>query len=56
MTENEKMMMQQEMSQHAAGHGCPGSRFMQLDRTEEASAEEKSGSNNSYARPVSRLN
>lgn len=55
MTESEKNMMQ-EMSQHAAGHGCPGSRFMQFDRAEEDSAEEKSGNNNSYARPVSRLN
>lgn len=55
MTENEKKMMQ-EMAQHAAGHGCPGSRFMQFNRTEEASAEEKSENNNSYARPVSRLN
>ena len=55
MTENEKMVMQ-EMSQHAAGQGCPGSRFMQFDRAEEDSTEKKSGNNNSYARPVSRLN
>ena len=55
MTENEKKMMQ-EMSQHAAGQGCPGSRFMHFDRAEEDATEEKSGNNNSYARPVSRLN
>ena len=55
MTENEKKMMR-EMSQHAAGYGCPGSRFMQFDRAEEDSADEKAGNNNFYARPVSRLN
>ena len=34
MTEQEKNMMQ-EMAHHAAGEGCPGSRFMQFKREEE---------------------
>ena len=34
MTDNEKQMMQ-EMEHHAAGQGCPGSRFMSLRDTDE---------------------
>ncbi|MBR1750933.1 MAG: iron-sulfur cluster-binding oxidoreductase [Ruminococcus sp.] len=51
MTENEKNMMK-EMAHHAAGQGCPGSRFMQLHRddVQEEAAPVSSG------RAVSRLN
>ena len=41
---------------HAAGSGCPGSRFMKLNRTGENAAEEKAETGFSYAKPVSRLN
>ena len=53
MTEQEKEMMK-HMAQHAAGQGCPGSRFMQLDQREEAPAA-SSQQAVSYAKPVSRL-
>ena len=68
MTENEKKIMQgaepclaptgaeRRQSQHAAGHGCPGSRFMQFDRAGEDTAEENAGNHVSCTRPVSRLN
>lgn len=55
MTENENKMMPEE-SQHAAGHGCPGSRFMQVDRDKEEKAEENEWNNNYCAKPVSMLN
>lgn len=47
--------MKQEMAAHAAGHGCPGSRFMQFDRSEEGQAESLAHMTG-YGRPVSRLN
>ncbi|MBQ9031260.1 MAG: 4Fe-4S binding protein [Parasporobacterium sp.] len=64
MTENEKRMMQ-EMSQHAAGQGCPGSRFMMFDRMKEENAVPQAGAGGTgdaaagaayEAKPVSRLN
>ena len=49
----EKKMMK-EMEQHAAGHGCPGSRFMQLKNN--GNAENNTSQQNvSYAKPISRL-
>ena len=54
MKEQEQKMMA-EMAQHAAGHGCPGSRFMQFDRKEETGAEETQQTMTS-GKPVSRLN
>lgn len=53
MNINEHNMMA-EMEAHAAGHGCPGSRFMQFERKEEDSTE---GEQPAYqtAKPVSRL-
>ena len=54
MTDHEKNMMN-EMAQHAAGHGCPGSRFMQFERETQETDEEKSAPAAS-ARPASRLN
>ncbi|MBQ7447174.1 MAG: 4Fe-4S binding protein [Eubacterium sp.] len=54
MKEQEQKMMA-EMAQHAAGHGCPGSRFMQFDRKEETASEETQQTMAS-GRPVSRLN
>ena len=54
MTDREKEM-QKEMMQHAAhAGGCPGSRFMQLDRAPE-NADECPAPSIGYARPVSRL-
>ena len=53
--ENENKM-KHEMSNHEAGCGCPGSKFMQFDRDGVDLSENKSGNNNSYARLVSRLN
>ena len=52
MSENEKNMMEQ-MAAHAAGHGCPGSRFMQFDRGQEA--EDNEVDRMASFRPVSRL-
>ena len=52
MTEQEKMM-QKQMEMHAAhAGGCPGSRFMQFDRSEE---NEVLTENYGYRKPVSRL-
>ena len=42
--------MKKEMEQHAAGSGCPGSRFMQLKNSEDTS-----GNTMSSMKPVSRL-
>ncbi|MBR1763857.1 MAG: 4Fe-4S binding protein [Ruminococcus sp.] len=50
MTEQEKKMMD-EMAHHAAGQGCPGSRFMQLDRS-----EQQAEATSTASRAVSRLN
>ncbi len=55
MTEREKEMMH-EMEQHAAGHSCPGSRFMQLARGEEQQEEAPQAQVPAFAKPVSRLN
>lgn len=53
MTEQEKMM-QKQMEMHAAhAGGCPGSRFMQFDRSEEQNAP---ADDYSCGKPVSRLN
>ena len=49
MTEREKNM-QREMAMHAAGAGCPGSRFMELKSRD---AEEEPAT--SYSKPQSRL-
>ena len=55
MTDKEKEM-QREMMEHAAHAGeCPGSRFMQFDRSAEAAEEDRAPAGG-YARPVSRLN
>ena len=54
MTDHEKKMMQ-EMSQHAAGHGCPGSRFMQFERAQEEEPGEKPEIGYYPGKPVSRL-
>lgn len=55
MTDKEKEM-QREMMEHAAhAGGCPGSRFMQFDRSAEAAEEDRAPAGG-YARPVSRLN
>ncbi len=51
MTDQEQKM-RNEMAQHAAGHGCPGSRFMQFER-EEVREEVPAAA---FARSVSRLN
>ena len=40
---------------HAAGHGCPGSRFMQFDHSS-GEQEESKQTSAMYAKPVSRLN
>ena len=53
MTEKEEMM-KHEMEHHAAGHGCPGSRFMQFERSEENG--EKVQETAATSKPVSRLN
>ena len=53
MSENEKNMMEQ-MATHAAGHGCPGSRFMQFDRGQET--EDNEVVRTALVRTVSRLN
>ncbi len=50
MTEKEQSMMH-EMTQHAAGQGCPGSRFMQLKKEAEVEAEQPKA----VGRAVSRL-
>ncbi|PNH19136.1 4Fe-4S ferredoxin [Lachnospiraceae bacterium] len=55
MTERERSNME-EMARHAAGHGCPGSRFMRFDREEAEREEEKAAFGAAYAKPVSRLN
>ncbi|MBQ9663434.1 MAG: 4Fe-4S binding protein [Oscillospiraceae bacterium] len=55
MSEHEKKLME-EMKQHAAGHGCPGSRFMQLRRSEEPAGEAAPQTAAVHAKPVSRLN
>ena len=46
--------MMKEMEQHAAGHGCPGSRFMQL-KINENTENDASQQNAVYGKPVSRL-
>lgn len=46
--------MRQQMTQHAAHQGCPGSRFMQLER--KALETQESVQPASSGRPVSRLN
>ena len=51
MTEQEQNMMK-EVAQHAAGHGCPGSRFMQFDHNEEYQEEQAPAAS---VKPVSRL-
>ncbi|MBR1740410.1 MAG: 4Fe-4S binding protein [Lachnospiraceae bacterium] len=53
---SQKKKAEHGQSKHPAGHGCPGSRFMQFDRAEEEITEEKNGNNDSYVRSVSRLN
>lgn len=53
VTGQEQKMMS-EMAQHAAGHGCPGSRFMQLKNTEEPESQAEQPA--ATAKPVSRLN
>ena len=53
MTEQGKTMMN-EMAQHAAGHGCPGSRFMQLGGGADT-AEEAMPAAGPAMKPVSRL-
>lgn len=50
MTEHEKMI-QIQMSTHAAGQGCPGSRFMTFDKPEKEEVQTDRG----YVKPVSRL-
>ena len=55
MTEREQKM-KEEMARHAAGHGCPGSRFMQLKRGEENTDERGQQPAAMSARPVSHLN
>ena len=52
MTDHEKEMMK-EMEEHAAGHGCPGSRFMQLKSMDNEDVRDQIPVN-SY-KPVSRL-
>jgi len=51
MTEKERELMR-EMAGNAALHGCPGSRFMSLGRTEEMAQEAAPA----REKPVSRLN
>ena len=53
MTDHEKAMMA-EMSAHAVGHGCPGSRFMHLNREPVDENHTASISGNNHV-PVSRL-
>lgn len=56
MTERE-MQMRKEMEQHAAhAGGCPGSRFMQLNRAEEKPSGNVPFPAGAFTRPVSRLN
>ncbi|MGP1449335.1 ATP-binding protein [Filifactor alocis] len=50
MTEHEKMI-QIQMSMHAAGQGCPGSRFITFDKPKEEEVQTDRG----YVKPVSRL-
>ena len=52
MTDHEKVMMK-EMAEHAAGHGCPGSRLMQLKQAEVDETPDSSPV--SYSKPISRL-
>ena len=54
MSVHEQKMMAQ-MAQHAAGHGCPGSRFMALKRSGENTEEQISPAAATGVRPVSRL-
>lgn len=49
MTEHERKI-QMQMSMHAAGQGCPGSRFMQFDQQEEETCLQRD-----YEKPISRL-
>ena len=53
MTEREKEMIK-EMEHHAEGHGCPGSKFMQLKDTVDTRDNEQE-QNVKSAKPVSRL-
>ena len=43
---------ERRQAQHAAGHGCPGSRFMQFDHNEEHQEEQAPAAS---VKPVSRL-
>ncbi len=52
MTDQEKKMIN-EMEHHAAGHGCPGSRFMQLKNNDVP--EDSQEQNVPFTKPVSRL-
>ncbi len=52
MDDQEREIMK-EMAEHAAGHGCPGSRFMQLKPADDGDAQDQTPMN-SY-KPVSRL-
>ena len=52
--EAKRKKMMNEMESHAAGQGCPGSRFMELKRNEEA--ENDTVQQQSGVRSVSRLN
>ena len=55
MTDREKQMMQ-EMAQHAAGHSCPGSRFMQLGHGDDVQTDNAPAAGSAAcAKPVSRL-
>jgi len=57
--QEEKMMkeheghMKSQMADHADGHGCPGSRFTQFDRTPDEDVQREAVT---IGRPVSRLN
>ena len=48
----QEQKMREEMMQHAAGHGCPGSRFMQLKQAE---PEEQETTVSAYAKLLSQL-
>jgi len=52
--EAKKKKMMEEMGNHAADHGCPGSRFMELKRNEEVG--DPSGNQKVNVKPISRLN
>ena len=54
MTDQEKRMLS-EMEHHAAGHGCPGSRFMQLKHDGDGEESTFDQTMMSPVKPVSRL-